>query len=111
MEQADFGFGDPASEKLLRRFQKFHAANPEVYELFKRFTFQAIQRGRSNYSADAVFHRIRWHVDIETRSVDDFKLNDHYTACYARLFMRDFPAHEGFFETRRSAADDPKAAK
>lgn len=108
MAQKSFGFGKSPKrkEKIGRQFREFCAANPEVYELFKQFTFQAIQRGRARYSADAVFHRIRWHVDIETRSADDFKLNDHYTACYARKFMRDFPEHDGFFETRKSAADE-----
>lgn len=106
MTQGEFSFrpNQPIS-KMEQRFRDFHAANPMVYELFKRFAFEAISAGRKRYSSDAVCHRIRWHVDIETRSDDGFKLNDHYTAFYARLFMEDHPQHAGFFETRRSKAD------
>ncbi len=77
----------------------FHAENPQVYELFKRFTFQVISAGRDRYSSDAICHRIRWHTTIEARG-DTFKINDHHTAFYARLFMDDHPQHRGFFETR-----------
>ena len=83
-----------------RRFWEFHDANPAVYEFFQKFACEVLAAGRRRYSADAIFHRIRWHVNIETRSRDDLKLNDHYTAFYARLFARDFPQHAGFFATR-----------
>ena len=94
---------DPDS--IQARCERFHRDNPRVYEMFKRFAFEVIQAGYSHYSADAIFHRIRWHVNIETRSADDFKLNDHFTAPYSRMFMEDHPAHEGFFRTRRSQTD------
>lgn len=85
---------------LVAAFREFHAANPHVYELFKRFAFEVIARGHRHYSARAVWYRLRWHVQFET-SDPDFKLNDHHTPYYARMFMREFPRHEGFFETRR----------
>lgn len=99
-------FGGGRNGRLRRAFETFHAANPQVYELFKRFTFQVIERGFSRYSSDAVCHRIRWHVNIETRSDDGLKINDHVTAFYARLFMDDHPEHAGFFETRVAEADN-----
>ena len=45
--------------KLIRDFFKFHSENPQVYELFSRFTRQVIDRGFEHYSADAVMHRVR----------------------------------------------------
>ncbi len=96
---------DTVAPKLVREFRQFHSDNPHVYELFKRFTFQTIRAGRTYYSSDAICHRIRWHTNVETRAYDEFKINDHYTAFYARMFMRECPQHDGFFRTRASMAD------
>ena len=79
---------------------EFHRENPEVYELFKRFAFEAA-RVRDHYSSDAIVHRIRWYTAIETQDhTADFKINNNWTPYYGRLFMVDFPEHEGFFRTR-----------
>lgn len=93
-----------ADEALIIRFWEFHKSNPNVYELFKRFTFELIQRGHKHYSSDAVIHRIRWHTSLETTG-DGFKVNDHYPAFYSRLFHRDYPEHDAFFRKRGSVAD------
>lgn len=83
-----------------QEFLEFDRANPRIRELFERFTFQVIATGRSRYSADAIWQRLRWHVDIETKSPDGFKLNNNYRTYYGRRFMNDHPEHDGFFETR-----------
>lgn len=87
----------------------FHKANPRVYDLFKRFTFQVIRAGHQHYSADAVCHRIRWHTSVETQG-DDFKINNNYAAYYARLFMVEHPQHDGFFRTRVTKSAEEKDA-
>ena len=103
---------DSDKHRLLVQFELWHAANPKVYELFKEFTFRAIKRGFHNLSARMVFHRIRWETSVET--VDpafyngEFKINDHYSPFYARMFMRDHPAYNGFFRTRIAIADNGK---
>ena len=81
------------------KFWEFHQNNPNLYELFKQFTFQVIQLGRDHYSADAILHRIRWETDMASKDDKGFKINNNYQAYYARLFMRDHPAHRGFFRT------------
>jgi hypothetical protein len=81
-------------------FAEFHALNPHVYGLFNRFTREVISAGFEHYSADAVMHRVRWHTAIETRDPEGFKVNNNWVAFYSRLWMRDHPEHEGFFETR-----------
>ncbi len=88
--------------ELERRFWHYHKDNPHVYEMFKRFTFQAT-RIKNHYSADAILHRMRWFTEIETHG-DIFKINNNYAAYYGRLFMKDFPQHKGFFRTRVLAA-------
>ena len=92
------------SSELRDRFEKFHADNPHVYKLVKRFTFQAIERGFQHYSIQSIFERIRWHADIETDD-PEFKLNNNHRPYYARLFMEDFPKHEDFFRTREVRAN------
>jgi len=88
------------AEQIYKQWVTFHRANPRVYELFEYYTFQTIQAGHKRYSADAVVHRIRWHVNIETRPVDEFKINNNFVSYYARLFMRKNRQYSGFFETR-----------
>ncbi|WP_316201030.1 MULTISPECIES: hypothetical protein [unclassified Bradyrhizobium] len=81
------------------RFWAFHESNPKVYQLFDRFTKQVISRGHTRFSSDAILHRIRWETNVETHG-DKFKINDHYSAYYARMWMDLNPDHDGFFATR-----------
>jgi hypothetical protein len=91
-------FGDRSPRK---DFEDFDAANPLVWELFKKFTFQAIGVGRSTFSARVILGRIRWETAIETNSGDGLKINDHHSPYYSRKFMSSYPQHAGFFRTRR----------
>jgi hypothetical protein len=81
------------------KFEIYHQDNPHVYELFKKYARMARDRGFNKFSAKAIFERLRWHYMIET-SGDVFKLNNNYTAHYARMLMDDDEAFDGFFETR-----------
>ncbi len=85
--------------QLEQEFLEFHGNNPMVYELFKRFAFEAIWRGCRHLSAGLVAERIRWETDVETDG-DGFKINNNHRAYYARLFVRDYPEHAEFFRTR-----------
>ena len=83
-----------------KAFRAFHQANPPVYELFCRFARELIEKGRERYSADLIWQRLRWHIEIETRGDPDFKLNNNYRTYYGRLFVHDHPEYAEFFETR-----------
>lgn len=85
---------------LEAQFDEFHAANPHVYEEFARFTREAIAAGRKRIGAKLIFERLRWHTEIETRG-EDFKVNNNYSAFYARLWMRNNPGHGDVFATRK----------
>ncbi len=78
-------------------FEEFHKNNPEIYNLFVKFTNMATQR-KKYYSAKAIFHRIRWESMISGEG--DYKIDDGWISHYARKFMDDFPQHLGFFQTR-----------
>tara|TARA_R110002095_G_C4074105_1_gene220603 strand:- start:57 stop:542 length:486 start_codon:yes stop_codon:yes gene_type:complete len=83
-------------------FNEFHTNNPEIYNLFVKFTNMATQR-KQYYSAKAIFHRIRWETMMSSdthKLLDDFKIDDGWISHYARKFMDDFPQHSGFFKTQ-----------
>ena len=87
--------------KLERAFREYHAANPRIYQAFTRFALDAIIAGRNRIGAKMIWERLRWYTTVEARD-DGFKLNNNYTAYYARKFMEDFPQHAGLFQTRRT---------
>lgn len=86
-------------------FERFHVANPQVYQLFRRFTLEAVNAGRKRFSARTVLHRIRWYTAVETADPSGFKVNDHWSPFYARMFIEDHPHLEGLFVTRTAYAD------
>jgi hypothetical protein len=79
-------------------FELFHIEHPEVYNLFKKFAFQAANK-RSRYSARGIFHRIRWETMMQGTG-DGYKLDAGWSSHYARMFMEENPQLSKFFETR-----------
>lgn len=92
---------------LQEKFNESHAKNPEIYELFKKYTFEVMGKGFKNFGAHTILHRIRWYSDVESNG-EEFKINNNYSAYYSRLFMKDFPEHEGFFRTRTVGTEMPE---
>lgn len=101
-----FSFATPASRS---EFEAYHERNPKVWELFKRFTLQAIRAGRQRIGAKMIAERIRWETFVGDRD-GEFRINNNFPAYYARKFMSEFPEHEGIFQTRASRADQEIAA-
>jgi len=89
------------SDDLKKTWWKWHKQNPHVWEMFEKYTFQAISAGYDHYSVNAIFERIRWHTDIETKG-DPFKINNNHRAYYARYFHYMYPEFDGFFRTREA---------
>lgn len=87
-------------DEIQEKWWGFHYAHPEVWRLFEKFTFDRIERGFKHYSAKGVFERIRWETAQAEVGANEFKLNNNYSAFYARLFMEIHPEHDGFFRTR-----------
>ena len=89
---------------LKRKWWEWHKENPHVWDLFEKYTKQVIDAGYDNYSVNAIFERIRWHTDIETKG-DAFKINNNHRAYYARYFHVMHPEHDGFFRVRELKSD------
>jgi hypothetical protein len=85
-------------------FEKYHKANPKIYELFKKFALEIVKKraGKKNKktSAKLIINRIRWEIYVETLSDDGYRINDAWSSRYARLFSEEFPQHEDIFNFR-----------
>jgi hypothetical protein len=90
---------------MAARFARVDADNPEVWDLFERFTFHMIKRNFQHYSARAVMHRVRWETATPLEDETNYKINNNWTPYYARKFHRLHPEYDGFFRNRRSRAD------
>jgi hypothetical protein len=84
----------------MTKFERYDAMNPHVWDLFVRFTFDVIRAGHTRFSADSILHRIRWETSVVTIS-SHYKINNDFSADYARKFIHAFPHHNKFFEIRR----------
>lgn len=85
---------------IRERFEAFHTANPEVFELFTKFAKEVRSTGRTRYSADAIIQRVRWHCNFEVHSDGEFRIDDHHTAYFARLLIATDLSFKGFFQTK-----------
>ena len=57
-----------ARPTIQERFEKFHAENPHIYHYFVLYARQAKAAGYEHYGCHAIMQRVRWHMEIETRS-------------------------------------------
>lgn len=91
----------------------FHREHPEVWRHFCEFTFELIERGFRHYSAQhGIFARIRWEVDMVTPAGSaTFKINNNYSAWYARWFMEAYPQFNGFFHVREQTSQHVAASE
>lgn len=90
---------------LWEQFEKWHDANPHVWGLFVRFTTEAIAVGRPRFSSRTIIHRIRWYTNVETKAVDEYKINNNWSPYYARLFIHIYPQYNWLFELREVEED------
>lgn len=75
-------------------FEMFHKEHPGVYRDFCRLALEAVDRGFGRVSSDFLLHQIRWDSDRR------LKLNNNFSAYYARMFIREHPRHAHLFELR-----------
>ena len=81
-------------------FKEFHAEHPDFWDQFVKYTKEAMNRGHKTFGSKAIFERIRWDMGPVTDENAVTKLQNSFHAFYAREFMRVFPEHKGYFETR-----------
>ncbi len=80
-------------------FEQYDLQNPGVWKFFQQFTFEVIHAGHDRFPADSILRRIRWETTVVTNDAH-FKIDNNYSADYARKFMLVFPQYNNFFEIR-----------
>jgi hypothetical protein len=81
----------------------------EVANRFIRIAWSACSRGL-RVGSKAIWERLRWHYGLVSRDVEEYKLDNRYTAYMARFAMDREPRLDGYFETRclRNGAPQPR---
>lgn len=97
MSQAVLPFNQ---SKIEAAFWEFHREHPEVYEELRQLALDARRAGRRRIGMKMLFEVVRWNRLLRTGD-RGFKLNNNYTAYYARLLMEREPELRGMFATRR----------
>ena len=90
-------------------FRKFDRENPEIYRLFVKYAYYMLQKkGMNKISSKLIINRIRWEIYVETMTGDPYRINDAFTAHYARKFINEYPHLEKHFELRRIRDPEPR---
>ena len=89
------------------KFDAFLKQNPQVWDLFVRFTFEAISDGHDHLSSRVIVDRIRWEAPIHTAGTDvvkgrKLKISNGVTPYLSRKFHEEFPSYDGFFTKRQT---------
>lgn len=95
-------FAEPSRAKPLtiqERFEAFHGSNPTVLALLRDKALTLKGRGFKRYGLKALFEALRYDMAVQTNG-QPFKLDNGFTAHYARKLMEVEPRLKGFFETR-----------
>ena len=110
----DAGRRKSRADQIYERFCKFHRANPHIWKLFCYFA-DKMRQIKTKYSARAIFHRLRWEMELKTNAYSDEdesqKLCDHYSPYYARMYLATHPQAVGFFQLNKRTSEDRSAYK
>ncbi len=83
------------------RFLRFHAENPEVYRELVGMARELKTAGHDRFGLRMLWETLRWRRMVRTVDPSGYKLNDQYTAHYARRMMDREDDLAGTFETRQ----------
>ena len=91
---------------ITTRFLEFHQENPNVYRVLVRLARDWVAKtGRRKLAIKTLYERARWEIAMQTTD-PEYKINNNFTAFYARLIMAQEPDLAGIFDLRTSEADE-----
>jgi hypothetical protein len=90
----------PYQDKLEADWEAAKAEQPDLMERMAELAREARRRGFERWSADALFHVMRWETGLSTGGELGLKVNNNHTALASRDLMALYPDLSGFFETR-----------
>ena len=71
-------------EHLKAKWWAWHLKNPEVCELFEKFTLPCNQERTQEMSAWMIINRVRWETSVVTYG-NPFKISNDYISFYSKL--------------------------
>lgn len=78
----------------------WHNNNPVIWELFEKFTLQAISLNRKKISHWLIINRIRWETSVMTTG-NEFKISNDFIAFYARYWKEKYPEYDYIFNVKK----------
>jgi hypothetical protein len=86
---------------IKQAFTDFDLANPHVYQTMRALALSAINNGKRKISFKLILNVVRWEQYMQTNDTTcSFKINDAYSAHYARKFAAEFPTYTDHIEFR-----------
>ena len=106
MEQATLpGMENESPDPVERGFFRFHKANPAIYRMFAKTARTLKRAGVKKVSSRLVIERVRNCIFFKAKGETEIRINNNFTALYARLIMRQEPDLAGFIRiTKRRSA-------
>lgn len=89
----------PSGLTIEESFGLFHHGNPHIYRLLKQMAIDYKRKGHAHCGMKMLWEALRYSSAVKTRG-EPYKLNNNYTALYARLLMKQERELVGFFEVR-----------
>lgn len=87
---------DADPTESIQKFIDYIQDNLNVWLEFEKMCLNLINNGYEHYSARTLIHVIRYQTHVgEFKS--KYKVNDHISPVFARVFMILHPQHDGFF--------------
>lgn len=93
---------DSSEEEFPDEFIHWLPDNLHVWNAFVFQAFKVVNRGFKHYSARTIIHVLRHHSMISEVPEGAWKINDHHSPWFARLFDLRYPEHKGLWEFRRT---------
>lgn len=91
--------------QTLSEYEAYDREHPDIWREFENVALSLIASGVEHYGAKAIMEVVRFHRTIDSTATEPFKINNNFTAYYARKFMRKYPMYDGFFETRKARVE------
>lgn len=85
-------------------FRKFHADNPHVADKLEAMAAEWFSKGHPTVAIKMLWEALRWQQGISVETSDAYRLNNNYTARYARLLIQRRPEWAARIKTRELRA-------
>ena len=88
--------------RVKKDFEEWYPDNMHVIEAFEKEALYLKKYGkRERYSVYTIREKLRWDSLLSENSPEDYKLNNNYSPCIARILMHVNPVMQGMFALRQ----------